>query len=252
MKPMASRRIPISHPVLSGNEKQYVNECHSAWITSQGKFIELFEREFAGFCGADYAVACNNGTTSLNAAMPVFAGSERLTKNLNPEFIEDRITPRTKDISSFNFYYHPAATEPMLEIARRRGLSVLEDAEVHLMTHRRLAGWYHRQLSHLRGVLLLQVELDWAHHAYWLFTVQLRETVALHPDEVMPRLAGAGIETRPIFCPMHVLPPYREPDRRYPAAEAIAARSVSLPVNGLLTEEDVAYAATQLKFVCHG
>lgn len=373
MKPMMRRRIAVSHPVLGGNEKKYVNEClDSTWISSQGKFIEMFEAAFAEFCGVRHAVACSNGTTALHAvllalgvgegdevivptltyiatanavrycgAKPVFVDSEWLTMNLDPEHIEAKITPKTKGILPVHLYGHPADMDPILEIANRKGLFVLEDAaeahgakyrarisgglgdaaafsffgnkilttgeggmvttnsrelservrlikgqgmdpvrrywfpivgynyrmtniaaaiglaqleeaDTHLRAHRRVAGWYCRHLEDLRDVFVLPVELDWAEHAYWLFTVRLRDRIELDRDDVMQRLKNAGIETRPVFYPMHQLPPYREQDGLYPVAECIAARGISLPVHGLLTEEDVAYIADQLRKICRG
>lgn len=368
---VSTKRIAISHPVLSGNEKKYVNEClDTTWISSQGKFIELFERSFASFCGASHAVACSNGTTALHAALlalgagpgdevivptltyiatanavaycgarPVFVDSEPRTMNLDPAQIEARITPRTKGILPVHLYGHPADMDPIQEIARRRGLFVLEDAAEahgalyrgrkagslseaaafsffgnkilttgeggmittsdpalenrarllrgqgmdpgrrywfpmvgynyrmtniaaaiglgqleriaeHLESHRRVASWYQHQLRGLEDWLILPIEEPWAHHAYWLYTIRLRGSVRRSRDEVMSLLAEAGIETRPVFYPMHIMPPYREPDGSYPAAEEIAERGISLPVHGLLTEEDAAYIAAQLRSIC--
>lgn len=371
MKSMAARRIPLSQPLLDGNEKKYVVECiESSWISSHGRFIELFERSFAGFCGAGYAVACNNGTTALHAALlalgvepgdevivptltyvatanavrycgatPVFADSEPATMNLDPGLIEKLVTPKTRGILPVHLYGHPVDMDPVLEIARRRKLFVLEDAaeahgakyrgrsaggigdaaafsffgnkilttgeggmvttsdralhdrvrvfrgqgmdpqrrywfpivgynyrmtnvaaaiglaqleraEQHLSVHRRTASWYRRHLDDLQDALILPDELDWARHAYWLYTIRLRDSVCTERDEVMLRLASAGIETRPVFYPMHQLPPYRERDGRYPVAEKIAATGISLPVHGLMTEDDIAYIASHLKFIC--
>jgi len=53
-------------------------------------------------------------------------------------------------------------------------------------------------------------------------------------------MEAAGIETRPVFYPMHVLPPYRDLARgSFPRAELCGARGINLPTHGRLTEDDL-------------
>jgi len=62
--------IPLSAPNLKGNEWLYVKEClDSEWISSAGKFVELFERKVADFTGAKFAIACVNGTSALHVSL---------------------------------------------------------------------------------------------------------------------------------------------------------------------------------------
>ena len=51
--------------------------------------------------------------------------------------------------------------------------------------------------------------------------------------------SGSRVETRPVFYPMHVLPPYEEKGASYPAAEHCAARGINLPTHGMLSEQDI-------------
>jgi perosamine synthetase len=63
-------RIPLSVPSIRGNEWLYVKEClDTAWVSSAGKYVERFEADFARFTGAAHAVACVNGTASLQVAL---------------------------------------------------------------------------------------------------------------------------------------------------------------------------------------
>src|SRR5262245_39822595 len=152
--------IPVCEPTLAGNEEKYVVECvRSNWISSAGKFIGRFEDMFAEFCGTRYAVACTSGTSALQLALytlgittgdevviptftmvasantvrhcgatPVFVDSEPVTWNVDPTKLEAAITPRTKAIVPVHTYGHPADMDAILEIARRHGLAVIEDA----------------------------------------------------------------------------------------------------------------------------
>ena len=154
------RFIPVAAPALVGNEKAYVLDClESTWISSSGKYIERFEAAFAGFCGVKHALACCNGTVALHltlmalgvapgdevivptltfvatanavtycGAQPVFVDSEPETWNLDPSLLEDLITPRTKGIIVVHLYGHPVDMDPVLALARKHGLFVVEDA----------------------------------------------------------------------------------------------------------------------------
>ena len=365
-----SKTISVSHPLFTGNEKKYVNEClDTTWISSVGSFINRFEDEFAGFCGTRYGVACSTGTNALHLALlalgvepgdevivptltfvapvnairycgaiPVLVDSEMLTMNMDPACIERSITARTKGIIAVHLYGHPADMDPILEIARRHGLFVLEDAaeahgaryrgrmtgtlgdiatfsffgnkivttgeggmvltndeatsnrlrllrgqgmdprrrywfpvvgynyrmtnieaaiglaqveeiHTHLQKRRIVAGWYANHLRKLESWLMLPSEMPWAHHAFWMYTVVMKDFFRCDRDNVARILAEAGIETRPVFYPMHVMPVYREADGRYPIAEFLASRGFNLPTHGLMTEDDVVYIADKLEHI---
>lgn len=152
--------IPVAAPALVGNERKYVMDClDSTWISSTGKYVDRFEQAFAKFCGVKHAVSCSNGTTALHLALlalgvgpgdevivptltfvatanavtycgarPVFIDSEPETWNLDPGLLEEKITSRTKGIIVVHLYGHPVNMGPVLDIAQRHGLFVLEDA----------------------------------------------------------------------------------------------------------------------------
>ena len=62
--------IPLSVPSLQGNEWQYVKEClDTGWVSSAGKYVEIFEQKIADYTGTKYAVSCVNGTSALQVAL---------------------------------------------------------------------------------------------------------------------------------------------------------------------------------------
>jgi dTDP-4-amino-4,6-dideoxygalactose transaminase len=124
-----------------------------------GEEVAAFEREFAAYCGTTEAIGVNSGTSALHLALlaagvgpgdevitvpftfvataaaivyagatPVFVDIEDETFTMAPEEIERAITPRTKAIVPVHLYGHAANMDPILDIARRRGLIVVEDA----------------------------------------------------------------------------------------------------------------------------
>jgi len=156
-----SRRwLPVAEPALVGNERDYVLDCiDSTWISSSGKYVDEFERSFAEFCGVDHALTCANGTVALHLALlalgvgpgdevivptltyvasanavvycgatPVLVDSEPHTWNLDPARVADAVTERTKAIMAVHLYGHPADMDPLVELARERGIALLEDA----------------------------------------------------------------------------------------------------------------------------
>ncbi|MEO8025433.1 MAG: DegT/DnrJ/EryC1/StrS family aminotransferase [Bryobacteraceae bacterium] len=162
---MAERRvphkpIPVAHPVFWGNEKKYVDEClETSWISSVGRFIPAFEQEFARFCGVEHAVSCDTGTSAVHLALmgfgvqagdevivpsltfiatanavrycgakPVFVDCDEQSMNITPALIEPAITERTRGIIVVHLFGHPADMDPILLMAKERGLFVIEDA----------------------------------------------------------------------------------------------------------------------------
>ncbi len=124
-----------------------------------GEEVTAFEHEFARFCQADYAIAVNSGTSALHlslvaagiragdevittpftfvataaaieysGARPVFVDIDPRTFNIDAEQIEKAITPRTRAILPVHLYGQAAEMDSIMEIARRRGLIVIEDA----------------------------------------------------------------------------------------------------------------------------
>jgi len=152
--------IPVNEPLLSGREADYVADCiRTAWISSAGKYIERFEREWAAYCGRKHGVAVSNGTVALELAVSVLdlpAGSEVimpsftivscveavLRNNLTPVLVDcdartycmdvqevrRSVGPRTAAVMPVHIYGHPVNMAPLLAVAGERGLRIVEDA----------------------------------------------------------------------------------------------------------------------------
>lgn len=136
----------------------------------------------------------------------------------------------------------------MMNISAAIGLAQLERVDWHLVRRQEIASWYRELLNDVPG-LSWQDEQEWGRHVHWLFTIILNDQLSLCRDALMAALEKRGIETRPVFYPMHVLPPYREAAQAnaYPVAESIAQRGLSLPTWAGLTHEDVHYVCDALR-----
>jgi perosamine synthetase len=162
-----TRTVKVAEPRLGGNESRYVQECvESTWISSTGRFLDLFEQRFAEVAGTRHAVATNNGTTALHLALaalgvgpgdevivpsltyvatanavrycgavPVLADVDPLTMCIDPADVARRITRHTVAIIPVHLYGHPADMTALRHLADRHGLALVEDAaEAHTAT----------------------------------------------------------------------------------------------------------------------
>src|SRR5271165_3215890 len=124
-----------------------------------GPEVAGFEEEFAAYCGTDECIALNSGTSALHLALlaagigpgdevitvpftfvasvaaitytgarPVLVDIDPRSFTIDPSAIEAAITPRTKAILPVHLYGQPADMDPIMEVARRHGLVVIEDA----------------------------------------------------------------------------------------------------------------------------
>lgn len=170
------KRIPLSEPIMAGNEWAYVKECiDSGWVSSAGRFVDTFAQRFADFLKIPNAVPVVNGTAALHISLialglkpdeevlvptltfaatanavvycnayPVFMDVEPTTLGLDPQKIEDfmekecswrgnclvnKLTKRrVRGIIPVHLYGHPVDMSPILEIAKKYELFIVEDA----------------------------------------------------------------------------------------------------------------------------
>jgi len=153
------KMIPVARPYFGEEEEHAVLEAlRSGWV-SQGPKVGEFEKRFAEYVGAQYAVAVSSCTTALHLAMvvseikkgdevlcpsysfiatansiryvgakPVFVDIDPVTFNLDPNRVEEAITPYTRAILIVHQIGLPAAMDEINAIAARRNLLVIEDA----------------------------------------------------------------------------------------------------------------------------
>lgn len=362
------KKISMANPVFNGNEKKYLDECiDTGWISSAGRFVSDFEKSFAEYCGTRYALTCSNGTVSLHLALlalgigkddeviiptltyiatanavtycgakPVFVDSEMNTWNIDPSKIEEKITSRTKAIMAAHLYGQSADMDPILEIAKKHNLYVIEDAaeahgatykgkkvgsigdigsfsffgnkiittgeggmvvtnnkelydkmkalrsqgmdpnkrywhtmvaynyrmtnmqaavglaqleniEWHLSERKRVSDLYKKYLKDLSDYVEIPKEMDWGKHVYWMYSIILRDNVKIDRNLFMQNMEKDGIEMRPLFYPMHTMPPYYEENGNYPVAVHLGYRGINLPTHSLLKEEDIKFIVECIK-----
>jgi perosamine synthetase len=169
--------IPVNEPLLDGNEKKYLMECiDTGWISSEGPFVKRFEEEFAARVGRKYGIVVANGSVALDAAVaalrfghgdevimptftiiscaaalvragvkPILVDSDPVTWNMDAEKLREKIedeievkeNKNIKAIMVVHIYGLPCDMDPILEIAQKYNLKIIEDAaEMHGQTYK--------------------------------------------------------------------------------------------------------------------
>jgi len=158
-KPVRETLLPYGHQwVDEADIETVVQVLRSAWLTTGPKITE-FEKTFAKFVGARYAIAVSNGTAALHAAMyaigikpgdevivpamtfaatancvvfqggsPVFVDVDAETLLIDPDQVKVKITPRTRAVIAVDYTGQPCDYDVLREIANRHGLTLVADA----------------------------------------------------------------------------------------------------------------------------
>jgi len=162
--PTAAPSVPVldlkaQYVILQDEIAQAVQEVLDSTTYVLGPKVAAFEKDFAAYLGARHCIGVNSGTSALHLALlcagvgpgdevltvpmtfiatswaisyagatPVYVDVDPTTYTMDPALVEARITPRTKAILPVHLYGQPADLGPLLEIGRRHGIPVIEDA----------------------------------------------------------------------------------------------------------------------------
>lgn len=152
-------QIPIARPVLGQEEISAVTEVLESGMLAAGERVEQFEKNFAEYCGTTHAVAINNGTAALHAALlaadigygdevivpafsfiatasavsmcgarPVFADVDATTYTINPDQVRERVTPKTRAVIGVHLFGQPFDIPAVQKVCEDHKLTLIEDA----------------------------------------------------------------------------------------------------------------------------
>jgi len=166
---MSRSKVPYAEPYITEEDVEAVAEAVRNKRLSQGEYVERFEKEFAAHLGRRFALAVSNGTAALHLAVlaagvnagdevivpsftfaatancvlyvgarPVFVDIDPDSYNIDPEGLETSISHRTKAIIVVHYGGQTADMDPILEIAKKKNVRVIEDAtEAHGATYKK-------------------------------------------------------------------------------------------------------------------
>ncbi|QAY63384.1 DegT/DnrJ/EryC1/StrS family aminotransferase [Xylanimonas allomyrinae] len=125
----------------------------------------------------------------------------------------------------------------MTNIAAAIGLAQLEQFDAFVARRDEIGALYDEHLADVEG-LALPIQRPDARRVHWLYTISVEDFTDAQRDQLIEALHTDGVETRPVFYPLHVMPPYLE-ETRYPVAEHRGATGISLPTHVGLSDHDI-------------
>jgi len=152
-------QIPVARPAIGQDEISAVTAVLESGMLASGERVAEFERNFADYCGSTHAVAINNGTAALHAALlaadigqgdevivpsftffatasavsmtgakPVFVDVHERTFNIDPAQVENAVTPRTKAVIGVHLFGQPFDVAGVKHVCESHNLTLIEDA----------------------------------------------------------------------------------------------------------------------------
>lgn len=126
------------------------------------------------------------------------------------------------------------------------GVAQLERIDWFLARKRKNAELYNHYLSDVVG-LILPTEKEWAKSVFWMYSILLRKDYyQISRDNLIASLKKEGIESRPVFYPLHKMPPYKQ-NGSFTNAELISSSGLSLPSSVTLQDEDIQYVCETIR-----
>lgn len=141
-------------------------------------------------------------------------------------------------------YYHTELgyNFRMTNLQAAVAVAQLEQIEKLIQIKRQNAALYKEYLTDLEGIKL-PVEKEWAKNVYWMYGIELKDSVGMDNEELARRLKEKGIDTRPFFLGMHEQPVFHRmglfKGERYPVAERLSRRGLYLPSGLALSQEQI-------------
>jgi perosamine synthetase len=135
------------------------------------------------------------------------------------------------DVIGFNYR--------MTNLQAAVGVAQLKKLDEFVEKKREIVRWYSEGLEELeeKELITLHPEMSWAKCVYWMYCILVEDKFGMSRDELMKKLEGKEIDTRPFFYPMHVMPPYKN-NEEFPVAEEISRKGINLPSGVSLVKND--------------
>jgi perosamine synthetase len=162
------------------------------------------------------------------------------------ETLHDRVKHyKGQGLAKHRQYWHDVVgyNYRMTNICAAIGLAQLEQAQLFLQRKRAIALNYARHMDEM-GLDYLR-ESPGTTHSFWMFAMLVPD--ARQREALRDALQSAGIETRPVFYPVHTMPMYSQRFQRHPVAENIGWRGINLPSSPELSNDDINRITTSIE-----
>jgi len=225
----------------------YGNPCNMDAIMDIAKRHNLYvledaaESHGATFNGKKVGSIGDIGTFSFFGNKIITTGEGGMITTDNDEFAEIMRSLKGQGMDPDRRYWFNRIgyNYRMTNVEAAIGLAQLENIDRHLAERKRVADLYIKILREHQDCITFQEITSNSKNVWWMFSVLLNKDI--DRDKLIKDLYTDGIETRPLFYPMHVMPPYLDENAGCPMSEDIAFRGINLPTHSQLSEEDIVY-----------
>lgn len=153
------------------------------------------------------------GCFSFNGNKLITTGAGGMLVTNNEEFADRAkfLSTQTKIVTGNKSFYHPEVgfNFRMPNLLAAMGCAQLENISEYIDAKREHAHFYNELLKNVKGIIL-PVEKEWATNVYWLYSIVVDGSYKMSRDKLIDELSKNGIEARPFFMPIHMMPPFKK------------------------------------------
>jgi len=235
----------------------YGHPCHMDEITLLAQKYKLYivedcaEALGSSYKGKKVGTFGEVSTFSFFGNKTITTGEGGMVLFRNKEIYERAKKLRDHGMSPTKRYWHDEVgfNYRMTNMQGAIGVAQMERIDIFVNSKQRIAGKYNESLSKIRGIKL-PPQAEWAYNSYWLYTLIIDQPFVVSRDEMMKKLLLNGVETRPVFYPLHEMPPYKQfSSGNYPVSIYVSKNGMSLPSSVNLTDQMLATIINALETV---
>lgn len=210
-----------------------VEDCAEAFGSRwDGRYVGTFGDISAFSFYGNKTITCGEGGMVVTNDETLHARAEHL---------------RGQGLARYRQYWHDVIgyNYRMTNLCAAVGLAQLERADDFIARKRRIAEWYQEMLRDTPVVFHSEPRDGRAYHTYWMCSILVPQ--ASQRDDLRRALDEAGVETRPLFYPVHTMPMYAERYQKHASAEDLGWRGINLPSWPGLSRDDIQYICSIIK-----
>lgn len=183
------------------------------------------------------------GCFSFYGNKTITTGEGGMITTNDKDIYEKALVLRDHGMSKERRYYHPVIgyNYRMTNMQAAIGVAQMEKIEKLVSRKIEIAKIYSSYLNKNPNILLPPNE-KWAKNTYWMYSILVNDNSPLTRESLMTKLKEKGIETRPFFIPIHLMPPYAG-KRKYPIAEKLSRQGLNLPSFVSLEDKQIKFIA---------
>lgn len=183
------------------------------------------------------------GCFSFHASKLITTGEGGIITTNDREFADRAILARNQGFVNTNYYWHPVVgyNYRLTNLQAAVGVAQLEVLEETIQKKMEQTKYYHSLLKEIPGISIQKTKEN-VKRVQPFMTITLEENFPLKRDDLDAKLKERGIDRRPVFYPLHHMPPYKKytkPWQAFPVSEDVSYRSLQIPSSLNLTKENI-------------